>query len=92
VVLHDDQSHSFDHVIRALRKVFGYGVLKASCLALRAHCSGRSRVWRGHREHAELKAEQLRTFGLPPGMLLLPPLPLADARPLRVTIEPMPVG
>ncbi len=86
VILHNDDVNGFDFVVRALRKVFGYGVTKAFKLTLQAHLTGRSCVWSGHRELAELKADQIRSCGPDPAMAH------KGAQALRVSIEPMPGG
>ena len=84
VVLHNDDVNGFDFVIEVLRKVFHYDRLKAERLTLQAHETGRSAVWSGNLEVAELKADQVRSCGPDPRMLSL------GALPLRVTIEPLP--
>ena len=83
VVLHNDDINTFDFVIKVLQKVFGYGALKASWLTMKAHCAGRSAVWTGHLEVAELRAEQIVSCGPDPTRID------HGARPLRVTIEPL---
>lgn len=82
VVLHNDDINGFDFVVAALRKVFGYAAPRAYRLTLTAHLIGRSRVWSGMREHAELKAEQLVSCGADPAMRA------RGALPLRVSVEP----
>ena len=84
VVLHNDDLNSFDFVVEVLRKVFHYDQLKSLRLTLQAHETGRSAVWSGSLEVAELKADQVRSCGPDPRMLSL------GALPLRVTIEPLP--
>lgn len=84
VILHNDDLNGFDYVIGVLRKVFNYGAMKAYWLTLKAHVIGRSAVWSGSLEVAELKAEQIRSCG---------PDPKAKARgaePLKATVEPLP--
>jgi ATP-dependent Clp protease adaptor protein ClpS len=83
VVLHNDDINRFEYVVGVLRKVFNYGRLKAFWLTLAAHLGGRSTVWSGRLEVAELKADQIRACG---------PDPLKRTRgalPLRVSIEPL---
>jgi len=84
VVLHNDDLNGFDFVIAVLRKVFLYDYLKAHRLTLQAHEGGRSVVWSGSLEVAELKADQIRSCGADPRMSS------RGALPLRVTIEPLP--
>ena len=84
VILHNDNFNGFDYVVAVLRKVFNYDRVKAYQLTMAAHTSGRSIVWSGVREVAELKADQIRSCG---------PDPQAKANgalTLRVTIEPLP--
>ncbi|MCU0978147.1 MAG: ATP-dependent Clp protease adaptor ClpS [Pirellulaceae bacterium] len=84
VVLHNDDVNGFDFVVEVLRKVFHYDRLKAELLTLQAHETGRSAIWSGSLEVAELKADQVRSCGPDPRMSAL------GALPLRVTIEPLP--
>jgi ATP-dependent Clp protease adaptor protein ClpS len=84
VILHNDDLNTFEFVIGVLRKVFHYGLTKAFMLTMRAHVSGRTIVWSGVLEVAELKADQIRSCGCDP-------LRAADgAGPLRVSVEPLP--
>jgi ATP-dependent Clp protease adaptor protein ClpS len=82
VVLHNDDVNTFEFVICVLQKVFLYALPKAFILTRQAHESGRSVVWSGSLEVAELKAEQIRSCGSDPVMKA------AGAMPLRVSIEP----
>lgn len=84
VILHNDDVNTFEFVVSVLRKVFHYGMVKAFTLTLKAHVSGRSIVWSGALEVAELKADQIRSCGSDPVR--------ADdgALALRVTVEPLP--
>jgi len=84
VVLHNDPVNGFDFVVRSLRKVFGYDSPKAFWLTLKAHSTGRSHVWTGSLEVAELKRDQLRSCGADPAQLH------AGATTLGVTIESLP--
>jgi ATP-dependent Clp protease adaptor protein ClpS len=84
VILHNDNFNGFDYVVAVLRKVLNYDRVKAYQLTMAAHTSGRSIVWSGVREVAELKADQIRSCG---------PDPVAKANgaiALRVTLEPLP--
>jgi ATP-dependent Clp protease adaptor protein ClpS len=84
VILHNDDVNGFDYVVAVLRKVFNYDRAKARKLTLEAHEKGRSIVWSGQLEHAELKADQIRSCG---------PDPIMKARgalALKVTVEPLP--
>ncbi|MCA9201515.1 MAG: ATP-dependent Clp protease adaptor ClpS [Planctomycetales bacterium] len=84
VVLHNDDLNGFDFVIGSLRKVFNYNRARAFWLTWKAHKAGRAIVWTGHRELAELKADQLKSCGADPLQAHL------GALPLRVTVEPLP--
>jgi ATP-dependent Clp protease adaptor protein ClpS len=84
VVLHNDDLNSCEFVVEVLQKVFRYPQPKAVTLMMHAHLRGRSLIWSGQKEVAELKADQVRSCG---------PDPIAKARgasPLRVTVEPLP--
>lgn len=83
VVLHNDDVNTMQFVVHVLRKVFGYPVEQCIRLMLEAHYRGRSIVWTGPLEVAELKAEQIHACG---------PDPLQaerGAEPLRTTVEPL---
>lgn len=84
VILHNDPINGFDFVIASLMKVFRYDMLRAFKLTTAAHLKGRSVVWSGHKELAELKAQQLTSRGADPVMKA------KGAKPLRVTVEPLP--
>ncbi len=62
VILANDDFHSFPFVIGVLRQVLGHTEEKATLLAFEAHRTGRSIVWTGPKEVAELKVEQISTF------------------------------
>jgi ATP-dependent Clp protease adaptor protein ClpS len=86
VILENDDHHSFDFVIEVLRKVLGCSEQRAFLLMDQAHNTGRSIIWTGTREVAELKVEQIRTFH---------ELRESDNRqlgPLSCLIEPAPGG
>ncbi|MBI1246511.1 ATP-dependent Clp protease adaptor ClpS [bacterium] len=84
VILHNDDINTFHFVIETLRKVFGYEMEKCILLTLEAHETGRSLVWCGTLEGAELKREQVLSRGADPEMKG------QGALPLRVTLEEMP--
>ncbi len=81
VVLHNDDVNTFEFVIGVIQKVFRYDFQKAVILTLEAHALGRSIVWSGSLELAELKADQIRSCGADPVMKD------KGALPLRVSIE-----
>jgi ATP-dependent Clp protease adaptor protein ClpS len=82
VILHNDDVNTMDWVITVLQKVFGYTLPKCFELMLEAHETGRSVVWVGSLEVAELKAEQIHSCGSDPSRQD------AGAQPLGVTVEP----
>ncbi len=84
VVLHNDDMNTFDFVIGVLMKVFRYPLVRAFRLTLQAHHKGRSIVWSGALEVAELKADQIKSCGADPACRS------KGAQPLRVTVEPLP--
>ena len=84
VVLANDDRHSMDFVVQVLQKVLGVRVERAIALMLEAHTTGRSVIWTGPREVAELKAEQVHTVHE------IRTADQADLGPLDCTIEPAP--
>lgn len=84
VVLHNDDINGFDFVIGVLGKVFRYPRPRAYLLTLTAHLKGRSVVWTGALEVAELKADQIRSCGPDPEQKA------RGAEPLSVSIEALP--
>jgi ATP-dependent Clp protease adaptor protein ClpS len=84
VVLHNDPINRFEWVIGVLCTVLRCGGSRAFWLVLKTHVSGRGPVWSGSLEVAEFKAEQIRAFGPDPAKAT------AGAKPLFVTVEPMP--
>lgn len=62
VILLNDDHHSMEFVIGVLTKVLGCSNERAFQLMLEAHESGRSIIWTGSKEVAELKQEQVITF------------------------------
>jgi ATP-dependent Clp protease adaptor protein ClpS len=62
VILENDDHHSMGFVVEVLVKVFGYEMEKCVLLMLEAHENGRSVVWTGPKEVAELKLEQMVTM------------------------------
>ena len=62
VVVHNDPVNLMSYVTMVFRKVFGYPQEKAHRHMLEVHQKGRSIVWSGEREKAELYVQQLHTF------------------------------
>ncbi len=84
VVVLDDDKHTFEYVIETFMKVLGYTAEKSFKLAEEIHTQGRSIVWSGSKEVAELKRDQIRGAG--PDFYASIPVKF----PLGVHIEPMP--
>lgn len=83
VILHNDDINTFGFVVAVLQKVFGYPLERCVQLMLEAHNSGRSVVWTGTLELAELKADQIHSCGPDPDQKG------RGAQPLGVTVEPL---
>lgn len=66
VVLLDDQDHSYAYVIRMMQELFGHSLEKAYRIAKTVDADGRAVCLTTHKEHAELKLEQIRAFGPDP--------------------------
>ena len=82
VVLHNDDHNSMDHVVRSLvRSVPNMDAQRAVQVMLEAHNKGRVAVWIGALEVAELKADQIRSFGADPFVK-------KGGHPLGVSVEP----
>lgn len=59
VVAHNDPVNLMSYVTRVFQKVFGYAREKAERHMLEVHQQGRSIVWTGLREPAEVYVQQL---------------------------------
>jgi ATP-dependent Clp protease adaptor protein ClpS len=66
VVLLDDDHHTFDYVIAMLQTLFGYPREKGFQMAMEVHTTGRVIVLTTTKEHAELKQDQIHSFGADP--------------------------
>lgn len=84
MILYNDDLNSMGFVIETLQRVFGYSAVRSFRLMMRAHRDGKAAVWTGQKEHAEFKADQIRSRGADPAMRH------RGAAPLGVSIEPMP--
>ncbi len=84
VILHNDDDIDFSFVIATLVKVLKVSATAAMRFALVAHKTGRCAVWTGLKEHAELKAQQIKGAGIDPTATCEHP------RPIKATIEPVP--
>jgi ATP-dependent Clp protease adaptor protein ClpS len=83
VIIHNDDLNGFDFVVAVLMKIFGYELEKSVELTMEAHESGRSVVWIGPLEVAELKADQIHSCGPDPRSKD------RGAQPIGVTVEPV---
>ena len=66
VVLLDDDDHSYEYVILMLKRIFGHPVEKGFQMAQEVDAKGRVIVATTNLEQAELKREQIQTFGPDP--------------------------
>jgi ATP-dependent Clp protease adaptor protein ClpS len=62
VVVHNDPVNLMSYVTMVFQKVFGYSKEKAQRHMLEVHNNGRSIVWTGIRERAELYVQQLHAY------------------------------
>ena len=63
VVLLDDDDHTYEYVIEMLRAVFGMSQEKAYLHACEVDASKRTILLTTTKEHAELKRDQVHSFG-----------------------------
>ncbi len=68
VILHDDDTHSYQYVIDMLMAIFGYEFEKGYKMACEVDESRRVIVATCHKELAELRVEQIHEFGADPSM------------------------
>lgn len=64
VIVHDDPVNLMGYVTMVLMKIFGYDEKRASKLMMEVHQLGRSVVWSGQLERAELHTQQLQAHQL----------------------------
>ncbi len=64
MIVHDDPITLMPFVTMTLQKVFGYATAKAQRLMMEVHTQGRSVVWTGAREQAELYVFKLHAAQL----------------------------
>ena len=64
VIIYNDPVNLMTHVTRVIQRVFGYPRQKAERMMMEVHTQGRSIVWTGERERAELYVHQLQSFQL----------------------------
>ena len=64
VVIHDSDRNSFTQVEQGVMCVLHFSAEKAKATSKEVHTKGRSVVWQGHKERAELYCQLLREFTL----------------------------
>ncbi|MFC4992777.1 ATP-dependent Clp protease adapter ClpS [Rubritalea tangerina] len=64
VVIFDDPVNLMAYVTLVLKRVFGYPKEKSEKLMLEIHNAGKSIVWTGEKEQAELYVQQLHSHQL----------------------------
>lgn len=63
VVLLDDQDHTYEYVIEMVQRLFGHPAPRAFGIAKTVDKQGRAICATTHRELAELKVEQIHSYG-----------------------------
>jgi ATP-dependent Clp protease adaptor protein ClpS len=63
VVLLDDDAHSYDFVIRMMQELFSASPERGQTVAKKVDSQGRAVCLTTHKELAELKQEQIHSFG-----------------------------
>jgi ATP-dependent Clp protease adaptor protein ClpS len=63
VVLLDDDDHTYDYVIRMMQELFGKSLEQAYLMAKEVDTQGRVICLTTHKEHAELKRDQVLAYG-----------------------------
>ena len=64
VIVYDDPVNLMQYVTMVFKKVFGYSDSKAAVLMKQVHQNGKSLVWSGEKEKAELYVQQLLSYQL----------------------------
>lgn len=62
VIVHNDPVNLMSYVTMVFQRIFGYSSEKARKHMLEVHHAGRSIVWSGTREKAEMYVQQLHQF------------------------------
>lgn len=62
VVVHNDPVNLMSYVTMVFKRVFGYPAEKAEKHMMEVHRNGRSILWTGSRERAELYVQQLHSY------------------------------
>jgi ATP-dependent Clp protease adaptor protein ClpS len=63
VVLLDDDEHTYEYVIDMAMKIFGHDAQRAYTIAKTVDTQKRAVLFTSHKEHAELKRDQVHGFG-----------------------------
>jgi ATP-dependent Clp protease adaptor protein ClpS len=63
VILWDDDDHSYEYVIRMMRRLFGHSIDRGFVIAREVDSQGRAICLTTTMEHAELKRDQIHAFG-----------------------------
>jgi ATP-dependent Clp protease adaptor protein ClpS len=63
VILWDDNDHSYDYVIRMMQELFGHSYERGYQIACDVDSQGRATCLTTTREHAELKRDQIHSYG-----------------------------
>lgn len=66
VILHNDDDHSFEYVIRMLKELFAHPETMGAMMAMEVHTKGKVICCTTSKERAELKQEQIHAFGPDP--------------------------
>ena len=62
VIVHNDPVNLMSYVVKVFMKVLGFSLERAEKHMLEVHHKGRSVVWTGEREKAELFVQQLHAY------------------------------
>ena len=63
VILWDDNDHTYEYVIEMMRKLFGHPLEKGIEIAVEVDSNGRAICLTTTLEHAELKLDQIHSYG-----------------------------
>ena len=83
LILLDDDSHTYQYVIRMLGQLFGYSFEKGFGIACMVDSQGQAIVMTGAKDECLLKQEQIHAFGPDPLMEV-------SAGSMSAVIEPVP--
>jgi ATP-dependent Clp protease adaptor protein ClpS len=81
VILHDDDHHTYRYVVEMLMSIFGYDQAKSFLMACEVDEKGRVIVATVHKELAELRVEQIHSYGADP-------YSTTSKGPMKATMEP----